>query len=352
MDAFFAAVEMRDNPELRGKPVVVGGDPQSRGVVSTCSYQARKFGIHSAMSAAMAYRLCPHAIFVRPRFAAYKKASEQILNIFFQYTDLVEPMSLDEAYLDVTASAQPSATKIARQIKKDIFAKTKLTASAGISFNKFLAKIASEMKKPNGLVVIPPGKSAKILADLPIGKFHGIGKATQHKMQRLGINYGKDLLEWELPALIRHFGKAGNYFYNVVRGQDNRAVKTERIRKSIGKENTFSYDLEDLQEMNKYLKSCTTEIAEKMKRLQVKAKTLTLKIKYADFTINTRSISFGHKVDSAQFLFPTAKNLLQQHLSPHQKVRLLGLSVSNLVWKNKTEQLILPFYEKYSLTDT
>jgi DNA polymerase-4 len=352
MDAFFAAVEMRDNPKLRGKPVVVGGDPQSRGVVSTCSYQARKFGIHSAMSAAMAYRLCPHAIFVRPRFAAYKEASEQILDIFFQYTDLVEPMSLDEAYLDVTSSANPSATKIAKQIKQDIYAKTKLTASAGVSFNKFLAKIASDMKKPDGLVVIPPSKAAKILQELPIGKFHGIGQATQQKMQRLGINNGKDLLQWQLPDLIRHFGKMGNYFYNVVRGIDNRPVKTERVRKSIGKENTFSYDLEELVEMNKYLKSCSKQIAEKMKQLEVKAKTVTLKIKYADFTINTRSVSFTHTVDSANLLYSTTKNLLQQHLNSTKKVRLLGISVSNLVWKNRTEQLILPFYEKYSLTDS
>lgn len=351
MDAFFAAVEIRDNPKLRGKPVVVGGDPKRRGVVSTCSYQARKFGIHSAMSAAMAYRLCPQAVFVRPRFNAYKEASQQILDIFFNYTELVEPMSLDEAYLDVTKNNH-YATDIAKEIKAEIYRKTKLTASAGVSFNKFLAKIASDMKKPDGLVVITPPKAQKILKELPIGKFHGIGQATKTKMQSLGIEYGKDLLKWELPALIRYFGKAGNYFYNVVRGIDNRPVKPNRIRKSIGKENTFAYDLEDITEMNKYLRICSGEIATRLKIKKVKAKTITVKIKYADFKIQTRSISFNHNFHTQDFIFSTSKKILNQHLKPQRKVRLLGISVSNLVWKNKSEQLILPFFKKYSLTDS
>ena len=236
MDAFYASVEQRDFPEYRGKPVVVGGDPNSRSVVSTASYEARKFGIHSAMPTSKAKRLCPHAIFVFPRFSAYKTVSRQINEIFHEFTDLVEPLSLDEAYLDVTENKKgvASATQIAKEIKKRIFEVTELTASAGVAAIKFIAKIASGMNKPNGLTVITPNEAEKFLEELPIGKFYGIGEATEKKMLSLGIKTGKDLKQFTQSELIRHFGKSGSFYYNIVRGDDFREVEPYRTRKSIG----------------------------------------------------------------------------------------------------------------------
>ncbi len=234
MDAFFASVEQRDQPEYQGKPLIVGGKPNSRGVVAACSYEARKFGIHSAMPSARAYKLCPQAIFVSPRFEAYREVSHQMREIFWQYATQVEPLSLDEAYLDVTYTADfdGSATRIAQAIKAEILAKTQLNASAGVSYNKFLAKIASDMDKPNGLYVITPEQGLAFVAELPIGKFHGIGPATEAKMQKLGIQTGADLRQKTLVELVERFGKSGQYYYNIARAIDGRPIRSTRVRKS------------------------------------------------------------------------------------------------------------------------
>ncbi|MCX7098972.1 MAG: DNA polymerase IV [Methylococcales bacterium] len=245
MDAFYAAVEQRDNPQYRNKPLVVGGRPDSRGVVATCSYEARKFGIHSAMPASQAYRLCPQAIFVKPRFEVYKDASMAIRRIFSGYTELVEPLSLDEAYLDVTGVARchGSATLMAKEIKQSVWRQTGLIASAGISYNKFLAKIASDINKPDGLYLITPQQGPGFIEQLAIGKFHGIGKATEKKMHALGIRTGSDLKKWPLPLLAQHFGKSAQYYFNIAQGIDNRAVNNYRPSKSVGVEMTFQEDI-------------------------------------------------------------------------------------------------------------
>ena len=245
MDAFYAAIEQRDFPQYKDKPVVVGGNPNSRGVVATCSYEARKYGIHSAMPSYRAYRLCPQAVFVRPRFVAYKEASEKIKEIFYQYTSLVEPLSLDEAYLDVTNSTKcsGSATLIAKEIKRKIFEKIQLTASAGVSYNKFLAKIASDFQKPDGLTVVLPQEGEEFVKKLKIRQFHGVGKVTEKKMHQLGIYTGADLKKLNLEELKQHFGKFSEYLYKVARAIDNRPVKILWQRKSIGKETTFSKDI-------------------------------------------------------------------------------------------------------------
>ena len=247
MDAFFAAVEQRDNPELRGKPVIVGGDPGGRGVVATCSYEARRFGIHSAMSCARAYRLCPQARFVPPRFEAYRTVSLQIREIFHQYTDLVEPLSLDEAFLDVTDNkpAIQSATWVAQEILQKIKQVTGLTASAGVSYNKFLAKIASDMHKPDGLTVVTPEQAKAFIEVLPVRRFHGVGRVTEKRMQTLGILTGADLKKRPQQELDKNFGKAGQYYYQIARGIDLRPVLPNRVRKSIGKETTLSEDIAD-----------------------------------------------------------------------------------------------------------
>ena len=272
MDAFYASVEQRDNPEYRNKPLIVGGKPNSRGVVAACSYEARKFGIHSAMPCSQAYRLCPSAIFVRPRFEAYREVSSQIREIFWQYASEVEPLSLDEAYLDVTYTAEykGSATLIAKAIKREILKETNLIASAGVSYNKFLAKIASDMDKPDGLYVIKPEQGEDFVANLPIGKFFGIGPATEKKMKKAGINNGKDLRAWPLEKLIKTFGKTGNYYYNIARAIDHRPVRSKRIRKSLGKETTFSNDIysvdELLNKLAKHLLSHRTAAARRQRR--------------------------------------------------------------------------------------
>ncbi|MCK4708892.1 MAG: DNA polymerase IV, partial [Gammaproteobacteria bacterium] len=246
MDAFFAAVEQRDFPEYKGKPLIVGGNPEKRGVVATCSYEARKFGIHSAMASSTAYRLCPQAIIVKPRFEAYREVSNIIRSIFHQYTNLVEPLSLDEAYLDVSESSQfdGSASLIAKDIKQKIFEQTQLTASAGVSYNKFLAKVASDMNKPDGLTLIRPEQGEEFVAALAIGKFYGVGKATEAKMKSLGINAGADLKKLSLSECQQTFGKAGSYYYNICRGVDEREVVKQRERKSLGSETTFEKDLD------------------------------------------------------------------------------------------------------------
>ncbi|PWN05847.1 DNA polymerase IV [Rhodohalobacter mucosus] len=348
MDAFYASVEQRDKPEYRGKPVVVGGSPQGRGVVAAASYEARKFGIHSAMPASRAVQLCPNAVFLKPRFDVYKEVSGQIREIFFEYTDLVEPLSLDEAYLDVTVNRKnnPSATLIAREIKKRIRNATELTASAGVAGNKFLAKIASDLDKPNGLSIITPDEAEAFIEQLPIGDFYGVGKATQQKMEKLGIRTGKDLKKWSEVDLVKQFGKSGHHYYRIARGIDNRTVKPDRIRKSIGKERTFSEDVSDLEWIHEFLDELSGKISQSMKKLDASGKTITLKVRYRNFETVTRSATLHHYTHSAEELAATAKTLLAETEAGIREVRLLGISVSSL---NLTEggsfgeQLELPF---------
>ncbi len=290
MDAFYASVEQRNNPELRGKPVAVGGS-RARGVVAAASYEARKFGVHSAMASVTAKRKCPELIFVVPRFAVYKAVSQQIREIFAEHTPLIEPLSLDEAYLDVTENRKQiaSATAIAEQIRAQIRAETGLTASAGVSYNKFLAKMASNQRKPDGLFVITPKMGPGFVETLPIGKFHGIGPVTRARMERLGIQTGRDLKAQTLPFLQQHFGKAGPYYYWVARGIDERPVCADRARKSVGAENTFETDLYSAQEIHAGLRPIIEKVWTYCERTGLRARTVTLKVKYADFRQITRS---------------------------------------------------------------
>jgi DNA polymerase-4 len=332
MDAFYASVEQRDNPEYRGKPIVVGGPPEGRGgVVATASYEARKFGIHSAMPSKKALQLCPHVIFIRPRFDAYKEASAKIREIFHRYTDQVEPLSLDEAYLDVTEDKQGigSALEIAAQIKKAIKDELSLTASAGISINKFVAKIASDMKKPDGLTFIGPSKIEAFMAALQVEKFFGVGKVTATRMKAMGLHTGADLKNLSEHDLVKSFGKSGHFFYNIVRGIDERLVQPNRETKSVGAEDTFSYDLNELEEMNKELDKLTIKVAERLQRYGLKGRTITLKIKYSDFKIITRSQSFIQSLNDNATIAATARQLLLQTEPEGRNIRLLGITLSN-----------------------
>ena len=333
MDAFFASVEQRDNPELRGKPVAVGGS-KARGVVAAASYEARKFGVFSAMPSRMAQQKCPGLIFVKPRFEVYSAVSRQIREIFHHYTDLVEPLSLDEAYLDVTQNKvnMPSASIIAKEIKARILEETNLTASAGVSFNKFMAKIASDMNKPNGFTLITPDKAVDLVASLAIEKFHGIGKVTAAKMQRMGIATGADLRERTEAELVRQFGKVGHYYYRIARAEDERTVQPHRIRKSVGSERTFEEDLVAEEDMLERLQFLAQEVAYDLNRLQTTAKTVTLKLKFFDFVQQTRSKTLVGHLNSADAIFTVARDLLQTPQLPQHPVRLLGISVSNLLY--------------------
>jgi len=353
MDAFYASVEQRDHPEYRGKPVVVGGSPQGRGVVAAASYESRKYGIHSAMPAVQAVKRCPHAIFVKPRFDVYKEVSHQIREIFFEFTDLVEPLSLDEAYLDVTENFKdnPSATLIAKEIKQQILDKTKLVASAGVSFNKFLAKIASDLDKPDGLSVIHPKKAELFIEQLPIGKFYGVGKATLRKMESLGIRTGADLKQWEEVDLVKKFGKSGHHYYRIARAIDNRAVKSHRTRKSIGKERTFSEDVSDLEWITQFLKDLSEKISSSMNKLEAAGKTVTLKVRYKNFDTVTRSYSHPQFINKAEDISDTAIRLLDETDAGVREVRLLGISISSLNLHEGGsfgEQLELPFRKAIS----
>lgn len=331
MDAFFVAVEQRDNPQLLGKPVVVGS-PKKRGVIAAASYEARKYGIHSAMPSVVAARKCPHLIFVPGRFKAYKEASNQIMQIFYEYTDLVEPLSLDEAYLDVTTNKlnNPSATLIAKDIKQKIKESTELTASAGVSYNKFLAKIASDFDKPDGLFVITPKMAEKFIESLEIEKFPGIGKVTAAKMHEHDIRTGKDLKILSRFQLIHNFGKFGEYLYNMVRGIDYREVIAERIRKSIGAERTFLEDIflehDIIDAVHRIAEILTTRI----KKSQSCGRTLTLKIKYFDFEITTRSKTLPQPISEYDEILAVANELIYSPILPQKSVRLIGLSLSNL----------------------
>jgi len=339
MDAFFAAVEQRDNPEYRNKPIIVGGKPDSRGVVATCSYEARKFGIHSAMSSSQAYRLCPQAIFVKPRFEAYKEASNLIRQIFAKYTELYEPLSLDEAYLDVSqnSSHHGSATLIAKDIKKSILSKTGLVASAGISYNKFLAKIASDMDKPDGLYLITPNQGKQFVETLSVGKFHGIGKATKKKMHAFGIKTGGDLKQQSPNFLIQNFGKAGQHYYNISRAIDLRPVNNHRESKSVGVEITFQIDIKDRIEILNHLQQLLKKSLKKLNEKELKAQTITIKIKYHDFVQITRSKTLTSMISDATDSEVIFESLLTNTEIGQRKVRLLGVSLSS--FNNRTQLL-------------
>jgi len=330
MDAFYASVEQLDNPQLRGKPVAVGGN-EIRGVVSAASYEARKYGVRSAMSGYLAKKNCPDLIFVRPRFDRYKEISNKIRKIFHEYTDLVEPLSLDEAYLDVTQNKKgnPSATLIAQEIRKRIYEELGLTASAGISVNKFVAKIASDYNKPNGQKTVNPDEVISFLEDLPIRKFYGVGKVTTEKMYQLGIFTGLDLKGKSIDFLEKHFGKSGKFYYYVVRGIHNSEVKSEHIAKSVATEHTFNENLSSEIFMLEKLEVIAGELERRLKKYQIAGKTVTLKIKYSDFTLQTRSKTLPYFISDKALLFETTKELLFQERMKNS-VRLLGISLNNL----------------------
>ncbi len=346
MDAFFASIEQKDNPFFRGKPLIVGGNPQSRGVVATCSYEARRFGIHSAMPCARAVKLCPQAIFTRPRMQRYKEVSVSLMNIFRQYSSLVEPLSLDEAFLDVTHNSQPpsSATLLARKICLHIYRELGLTASAGVSFNKFLAKVASDLKKPSGISTIPPENALDFLSTLPIRKFFGVGKVTEQKMLKLGIKTGYDLRQCTEENLSRHFGKSGSFLYNIVRGKDNRPVAPRRGRKSIGSETTLTSDTVDIVEINAFLVELAHRVGHSLANKKNCGHTITLKVRYNDFTTITRSLTLRTPVSCSEDILFHLPGLIKKTRIGVQKIRLLGLSISNLSGYAETpRQLLLPF---------
>ncbi|NNE30251.1 MAG: DNA polymerase IV [Saprospiraceae bacterium] len=346
MDAFFASVEQRDFPELRGKPIAVGGGGM-RGVVAAASYEARKFGVRSALPSVTAKRLCPDLIFVRHRFEVYKAVSAQIREIFREYTDLVEPLSLDEAFLDVTENKPgiKSAIRIAMEIRQKIKEQTQLTASAGVSINKFLAKVASDINKPDGMKVILPDEALAFLETLPIEKFFGIGKVTAAKMKKLGIFNGKDLKKHSEIELNKWFGKSGIHYYKMVRAIDNRPVKPHRIRKSIGAERTFRENLKSFEEMWQALVPISEKVFHYMKEKENFGRTLTLKMKKPDFQILTRSKTYTFELNEKKDFLDQCKNLLANHWSEAGEVRLLGVSMSNLHKEHQIEgtQLKLKF---------
>lgn len=330
MDAFYASVEQMDNPELRGKPIAVGG-AENRGVVSAASYEARKFGVRSAISGVLAKKNCPELIFVRPRFDRYKEISKKIHKIFREYTDLVEPLSLDEAYLDVTKNKKgnPSASLLAQEIRARIFNEVGLTASAGISVNKFVAKIASDYNKPNGQKTVNPDEVIPFLEQLPIQKFYGVGKVTAERMFQLGIFTGLDLKSKPVEFLEKHFGKSGGFYYNVVRGIHNSEVKSNRITKSVAAEHTFDINLSSEIFMLEKLEKIAMELERRLKKNQISGKTITLKIKYSDFTQQTRSKTMPYFIADKSLILETVKELLYQE-KMKDSVRLLGISLSNL----------------------
>ena len=331
MDAFYASVEQRDNPELRGKPVAVGGS-RERGVVAAASYEARKFGVHSAMPSVTAKRRCPDLIFVKPRFDAYKMVSEQIRQIFAEYTPIIEPLSLDEAYLDVTENLKgiPSATRIAQEIRARIRSETELTASAGVSYNKFLAKLASDHRKPDGIFVITPGMGPGFVETLPVRKFHGVGPATAKKMKLLGIEFGLDVRAETLAFLQQHFGKAGAYYYWAARGVDERPVRADRIRKSVGAENTFPADLLTYEAAREALGEIIDKVWGYCQRSGIRARTVTLKVKFANFRQITRSRTGPAQIKTRGELEELGDALLEPVFPVTKGVRLLGVSLSSL----------------------
>ncbi|HKR05218.1 MAG TPA: DNA polymerase IV [Bacteroidia bacterium] len=342
MDAFYASVEQRDFPELKGKPVIVGS-PEGRGVVLTCSYEARKFGVRSAIPGKEAKRLCPGGIFVPPRMTVYKEVSQQVREIFFRYTDLVEPLSLDEAYLDVTRDKLNigSAIEIAKAIKQSIKEEINLTASAGVSVNKFVAKVASGMQKPDGLTFIHPSQIEKFMEQLKVKDFHGIGRVTAEKMNREGIFTGADLKKLSLDEMTKHYGKPGRFYYDIVRGIDNREVEADRETKSVSVEDTFAEDVMDVELLEKELDRLSQLLFTRLEKYQLYGRTITLKIKYHDFKIISRSKTFPEQVTAAPFIAQTVKHLLKQTEAGQKKIRLLGVGVSGFEDEKMAPQLKL-----------
>lgn len=332
MDAFFASVEQRDFPEYRGKPLVVGGSPEGRGgVVATASYEARKYGIRSAMPAKTAQRLCPDAIFVPPRFEAYRAASLHIRNIFRRYTDLIEPLSLDEAYLDVTQDKLGigSAIEIAKRIKRAIKDEMQLTASAGVSVNKFVAKIASDINKPDGLTFIGPSKVEAFMEQLPVEKFFGVGKVTAAKMKSMGYHTGADLKKLSETEMTHHFGRPGKFYYQIVRGIDDRDVRTHREVKSMSVEDTYQEDLTAAGDILTELKALTTKLSSRLGASRLKGRTVTVKFKFHDFKLMTRSLSVSEPISDADDILEVARQILGKTDISGRRVRLLGIGVSN-----------------------
>jgi DNA polymerase-4 len=344
MDAFFASVEQLDNPELKGKPVAVGGSGE-RSVVAAASYEARKFGVKSAMPSLIAKRLCPDLIFVRHNFTRYNEVSQNVFQIFTGYTDLIEPLSIDEAFLDVTDDKQKigSATVIARRIRNEIKCKTGLTASAGISVNKFLAKIASDINKPDGLFVIKPEEAEKFIEALPVEKFYGIGKVTALKMHKLGIHKGADLKQWDQVALVRNFGKAGLFFYDIVRGIDERPVETDQERKSVGTEITYEKDLKTQFELIAELYRLEKELIDRLEHSGTTGRTITLKVKFADFHQITRSKTLQHYIRDFETLHKEVSEIRKTLDLEGKRIRLLGVTVSNLETEEDEERQLYLF---------
>jgi len=342
MDAFFTSVEQRDFPELRGRPVVVGGDSK-RSVVAAASYEARKFGVFSAMPMSQARLKCPDLVIVPPRFLAYKEISRQIRHIFLTYTDLVEPLSLDEAFLDVTENKPhlPSATLIAREIKEKVRYETGLTCTAGISINKFLAKVASGLNKPDGLTTIPPDQIPAFLDQLPVEKFFGVGKVTAARMHNMGIIQGSQLKQLSLETLVRHFGKAGHYYYGVCRGIDERPVSPSRIRKSISVERTFEEDISNRDQALDVIRDLAGELCLSLQKMDLRGRTLQLKWRYPDFTTLTRNRSFQTFTRDPQLIIQTFTQLFDENVEIAGGIRLLGLGISNLNNKDLLPQLTL-----------
>ncbi|WP_328282495.1 DNA polymerase IV [Sphingomonas cremea] len=331
MDAFYASVEQRDNPELKGKPVAVGGG--HRGVVAAASYEARKFGVRSAMPSVTAKRRCPELVFVKPRFDVYRAVSQQIRTIFADYTDLIEPLSLDEAYLDVTEDRRGlgTARAIAEEIRARIKAETGLTASAGVSYCKFIAKLASDQNKPDGLCVIPPHKGAAFVAMLPVKRFHGVGPVTAAKMERLGIHTGSDLVQWPIEQLEAYFGSSGRWYWRIARGIDEREVKPDRPYKSVSAERTFDVDYSDPEDLRRELARVAGYAWQRIERSEVRGRTVTLKVKFADFTTVTRSKSFVSPVPDQAAFEAAGQTLLETLLPVAKGIRLLGLGLHSII---------------------
>ncbi|HFI0468100.1 TPA: DNA polymerase IV [Streptococcus suis] len=336
MDAFFAAIEVRDNPELTGKPVIIGADPRlsgGRGVVSTCSYEARAFGIHSAMSSKEAYDRCPQAVFISGNYEKYQEVGRQVREIFHRYTDLVEPMSIDEAYLDVTENklGLTSAVKIAKLIQYDIWNELHLTASAGVSYNKFLAKIASDMEKPHGLTLILPEDAVEVLASLPVDKFHGVGKRTVERLHEMGVFTGKDLLDVPEMTLIDKFGRFGYDLYRKARGISNSPVKPNRVRKSIGKERTYRKLLYRDEDVMKELVSLCQRVEASLVRNEKKGRTIVLKVRYGDFSTLTKRHSLEDATNQVDVIEREVRQLFEEVGQAEKGIRLLGVTVTNFM---------------------
>ncbi|MDZ8263678.1 DNA polymerase IV [Nostoc sp. ChiQUE01b] len=347
MDAFYASVEQRDNSQYRGKPLVVGGSPNQRGVVAAASYEARKFGIHSAMPSVTAMAKCPELIFVRPRFDVYRAVSTQIHEIFKRYTDFVEGVALDEAYLDVTENKQniTYASTIARYIKAEILKETNLTATAGVSINKFLAKMASGQNKPNGLTVILPQSAEAFVEGLAIEKFHGIGEVTAAKMHSLGIHTGADLKTRSLSELTQHFGKAGHHYYKIARAEDDRIVEANRVRKSVGAETSFAVNLSSRAQMLHELEQIALSCQQRLEQHSTRGRTLTLKIKFSDYQQITRSKTMPDYTRDLEAIIATATALFEAVELENRSVRLLGIALSNLENAKQTQVIQLPLFE-------